>query len=87
MYSELSISGMHRSLAKQDACTANVNLEILAVNETPLSRISVRNLQTFVYKSDHYITCHLITFLLRNITSVAKLEFVANIKAASKITV
>ena len=46
--SELSISGMHRSLAKQDACIANMNLEILPVNVAPLSRISVTNLQTSV---------------------------------------
>ena len=43
---------MHRSLAKQDAYIANVNLEILPVNEAPrslsLSLISVRNLQTLV---------------------------------------
>ena len=48
IYSKLSVSGMHRSLAKQDACTANVNLEILPVNETPVSGISERNLQIFV---------------------------------------
>jgi len=39
---------MHRSLAKQDVCIASVNFEILPVNEGPLSRISVRNLQTLV---------------------------------------
>jgi hypothetical protein len=32
IFSELSVSGMHHSLAKQNAFIANVNLEILPVN-------------------------------------------------------
>ena len=34
---------MHRSLAKQDTLLANVALEILPVNEIPLSYISLTN--------------------------------------------
>jgi hypothetical protein len=45
---------MHRSLAKQDVFIANVNLEILPVNEAPLPRISLRHLQACVSKSAHY---------------------------------
>jgi len=39
----------------------------------------------FKKKSAHYIACHLIAFLLRSIAPIAKLEFVANIKAEGKI--
>jgi hypothetical protein len=46
--SELSISGMHHFLPKQDAFIANVNLKILPVNKAPVSRISLSNLQICV---------------------------------------
>jgi hypothetical protein len=35
IFSELSFSGMHRSLAKQDAFITNVKFKVLPINEAP----------------------------------------------------
>jgi hypothetical protein len=56
---------MHLSLAKQDAFTANVNFKIFPAKQDPLSCISLRNQQSFVQKSVHYITFHLISFHIK----------------------
>jgi hypothetical protein len=44
-FSELSVSGMHHSLAKQDAFIAIVNFKVLPINEAPLTCILLRNHQ------------------------------------------
>jgi hypothetical protein len=71
---------MHPSLAKQDAFIANVNFKVLPINEAPALHFTGKRTNVCL-KPVHYITCHLVTLHIKNIASLLKLKFVANIKA------